>query len=276
MKSMFVAALATFVTLATAGPAIAQEPRILVYTPWDWRRDPIDGALSRLEELRSKTFLTDTFIERLREREWELIVIRSYEVWPRANEILEELELHLGRGGRLLIQHAELDRWPLLQEFLGLENALNLAEPADLSGTEPYHPSIDESVFAQIDPTLERWPDVGDGLVPGRGTYVVAEFAIGGAAVVVTRATQIIVNGAEWDAYGDAHIILADQMKWLLSCPPDLDGSGVLDFFDFLEFQNLFAAGDPAADFAYDRKLDFFDFLEFQSAFAAGCPRSGL
>ncbi|MFG0284845.1 MAG: right-handed parallel beta-helix repeat-containing protein [Phycisphaerales bacterium JB039] len=55
-------------------------------------------------------------------------------------------------------------------------------------------------------------------------------------------------------------------------CRADLDGDGVLTFFDFVEFQNLFAAGDPRADFDCDGALTFFDFLAFQNAFAAGCP----
>ncbi|MFG0284680.1 MAG: GC-type dockerin domain-anchored protein [Phycisphaerales bacterium JB039] len=56
------------------------------------------------------------------------------------------------------------------------------------------------------------------------------------------------------------------------SCCADLDGDGVLTFFDFLEFQNLFAMGDLRADFTGDGALDFFDFLAFQNEFAAGCP----
>lgn len=270
MKITIISA-AALIGLAGGTPAVAQEPRILVYTPWNWRQDPIDGALSRLGELRSKTFLTDVFVERLREREWELIIIRSYQVWPRANEILEELELHLSRGGRLLIQHAELEQWPLLQEFLGLEGAVDSTEPVDLFGLDPFHPSIQWG-GAIFDPLAERWADVGDTLLPGENGYVVADFVGGAAAVAVTHSTQIIVNGAEWDIYAAADRFLADQVRWLLSCPPDLDGNGALDFFDFLHFQNLFAAGDALADFAYDRRLDFFDFLEFQSAFAAGCP----
>jgi hypothetical protein len=57
------------------------------------------------------------------------------------------------------------------------------------------------------------------------------------------------------------------------TCRADLTGDGVLDFFDFLEFQNLFAAGDLRADFTGDGVLDFFDFLAFQDEFAAGCPQ---
>ncbi|MFG0284134.1 MAG: GC-type dockerin domain-anchored protein [Phycisphaerales bacterium JB039] len=55
-------------------------------------------------------------------------------------------------------------------------------------------------------------------------------------------------------------------------CPADCDGSGALDVADFLCFQNLFAAADPAADCDGDTELTFFDFLCFQNAFAAGCP----
>ena len=55
-------------------------------------------------------------------------------------------------------------------------------------------------------------------------------------------------------------------------CRADLTGDGILDFFDFLEFQDLFAAGDPRADFDGSGSLDFFDFLAFQNEFAAGCP----
>ncbi len=54
-------------------------------------------------------------------------------------------------------------------------------------------------------------------------------------------------------------------------CDADCDGSGTLDVFDFLCFQNAFAAGDPQADCDGSAELDFFDFLCFQNAFAAGC-----
>ncbi|MFG0284013.1 MAG: hypothetical protein ACF8R7_06280 [Phycisphaerales bacterium JB039] len=63
-------------------------------------------------------------------------------------------------------------------------------------------------------------------------------------------------------------------------CYADCDtssGVGVLDFFDFLCFQNAFAAGDPyAVDCDTSGGLgvgDFFDFLCFQNAFAAGCSQ---
>jgi streptogramin lyase len=52
----------------------------------------------------------------------------------------------------------------------------------------------------------------------------------------------------------------------------DCDANGDLDFFDFLCFQNAFAAGEPYADCDSSGSLDFFDFLCFQNAFAKGCP----
>jgi len=54
-------------------------------------------------------------------------------------------------------------------------------------------------------------------------------------------------------------------------CRPDLDGDGELTIFDFLEFQNLFDAMDPAADFDDDGEFTLFDFLAFQNAFDVGC-----
>ncbi|MFG0285728.1 MAG: GC-type dockerin domain-anchored protein [Phycisphaerales bacterium JB039] len=55
-------------------------------------------------------------------------------------------------------------------------------------------------------------------------------------------------------------------------CYADCDGSGELDLFDFLCFQNAFGAGDPYADCDGSGVLDLFDFLCYQNAYAAGCP----
>lgn len=59
-------------------------------------------------------------------------------------------------------------------------------------------------------------------------------------------------------------------------CPADCDGSGELDVFDFLCFQDAFAVGDPYADFdtvsSRGGVLDIFDFLAFQDEFVVSCP----
>ena len=81
-----------------------------------------------------------------------------------------------------------------------------------------------------------------------------------------------------WSVYPffeSGSILISDINRGLFvvrfECRPDLNQDGLLDFFDFLAFQNLFNAGDPIADFDGNGVLDFFDFLAFQNEFAAGC-----
>jgi hypothetical protein len=86
-------------------------------------------------------------------------------------------------------------------------------------------------------------------------------------------AWSLVVGGA----FGSVGAGVPSQnIARLIGCAPacyaDCDGGGSLDFFDFLCFQNLFAALDPAADCDGDTQFTFFDFLCFQNAFAAGCP----
>ncbi|MFG0284187.1 MAG: hypothetical protein ACF8R7_07165 [Phycisphaerales bacterium JB039] len=57
----------------------------------------------------------------------------------------------------------------------------------------------------------------------------------------------------------------------LAECYADCDCSVSLDLFDFLCFQNSFAAGDRYADCDGTGVLDFIDFLCVQNGFAAGC-----
>ena len=54
-------------------------------------------------------------------------------------------------------------------------------------------------------------------------------------------------------------------------CPADINGDGVLDFFDVSTFLGSLSSGDQAADFNQDGVLDFFDVSAFLSAFGAGC-----
>lgn len=56
------------------------------------------------------------------------------------------------------------------------------------------------------------------------------------------------------------------------SCLADLNGDGLLDFFDVSAFLNAYNAMDPIADFTGDGNFDFFDVSGFLNAFNAGCP----
>ncbi len=56
------------------------------------------------------------------------------------------------------------------------------------------------------------------------------------------------------------------------SCPADLNGDGVLNFFDVSTFLNAYNAMDPIADFDNNGVFNFFDVSGFLNAFNAGCP----
>jgi hypothetical protein len=56
------------------------------------------------------------------------------------------------------------------------------------------------------------------------------------------------------------------------SCPADLNGDGVLNFFDISAFLAAFTAMDPAADFTNDGLFNFFDVSAFLAQFTDGCP----
>ncbi|MFG0284848.1 MAG: hypothetical protein ACF8R7_10545 [Phycisphaerales bacterium JB039] len=93
----------------------------------------------------------------------------------------------------------------------------------------------------------------------------------GGLFTIGVRTTDTVTDFAvgEFGIYSDVE----DPCP---RCLADCDGSGVLDFFDFLCFQNLFGTGDCCADCDGNGMLDFFDFLCFQNEFAAGCPELEL
>lgn len=56
------------------------------------------------------------------------------------------------------------------------------------------------------------------------------------------------------------------------SCIADLNGDGVLNFFDVSAFLNAYSSNDLSVDFTGDGTLDFFDVSAFLSAYSAGCP----
>ena len=54
-------------------------------------------------------------------------------------------------------------------------------------------------------------------------------------------------------------------------CDGDFNHDASLDFFDYLDFVDAFAAMDPLGDFNEDGSIDFFDYLDFVDAFSRGC-----
>ena len=55
-------------------------------------------------------------------------------------------------------------------------------------------------------------------------------------------------------------------------CPADMNGDGILNFFDISAFLSAFGAQEIAADMNQDGIYNFFDISAFLNAFGAGCP----
>lgn len=95
--------------------------------------------------------------------------------------------------------------------------------------------------------------------------------------MVSTVSGDQIVAAWQVGDFGDAdiesHNLNADgSLGGSASCPADLTGDGVINFFDVSAFLNAYNAGDPIADFTGDGVFDFFDVSAFLSAYNAGCP----
>ncbi|MBU6412349.1 MAG: agmatine deiminase family protein [Planctomycetes bacterium] len=71
-------------------------------------------------------------------------------------------------------------------------------------------------------------------------------------------------NRTDWDP-GVTNFFLGTP------CVADINLDDTVDFFDYLDFVQLFATGSAAADFNADTVIDFFDYLDFVSAFAGPC-----
>jgi len=79
-------------------------------------------------------------------------------------------------------------------------------------------------------------------------------------------------NEADDDWYLDNVAVTMDFIDEPDPCPADINGDGVLDFFDISAFLSAFSALDPISDFNGDGQWDFFDISAFLNAFSAGCP----
>jgi len=76
---------------------------------------------------------------------------------------------------------------------------------------------------------------------------------------------QFRVAGNSTSAFGAGTLTLS------FTCDADMNGDGTVDFNDFLEFLNLYNAGDLRVDFNGDGVIDFNDLLEYLNLYNAGC-----
>jgi hypothetical protein len=112
-----------------------------------------------------------------------------------------------------------------------------------------------------------NWYDVSDpGTPQWLAGYKLPVPAYPGA-IQMTDGTAY-VSGSNSDA-GYNKLLLVDVSG--CACPPDLNADGELNTLDFLAFLNLWAAGDPTADWNQDGNINTLDFLAYLNAWATGC-----
>ena len=140
--------------------------------------------------------------------------------------------------------------------------------------------AIDDRFYVQVsDNAGSTWTaleTVGVNDPESNGGWFVKQFALSDVAGF-TPNTQFrirfiaedIINGSIVEAGVDAVTLRVIDCS---SCPADLTGDGILDFFDVSAFLSAFSAGNPSADFTGDGIFNFFDVSAFLSAFSAGCP----
>ncbi|MFG0284941.1 MAG: GC-type dockerin domain-anchored protein, partial [Phycisphaerales bacterium JB039] len=115
--------------------------------------------------------------------------------------------------------------------------------------------------------STEGWRALGDGVRRDMETGLVSAIEL-----VDSGPEPVLWAGGFFSLAGGVGSSNVAEWTHACDCVADCDGNGVLDFFDFLCFQNLFGAGDLRADCDGNGILDFFDFLCFQNEFAKGCP----
>lgn len=117
------------------------------------------------------------------------------------------------------------------------------------------------------------------------------DYALRGAPLNVTEATvtaDSLMSGLGFDVDGRSleYITFTSQFTGFQAvgiyamahdggetpCPADVNGDGIVDFFDVQQVLNWYSAGDLRADFIADGVLDFFDIQAYLNYYSAGCP----
>ncbi len=139
------------------------------------------------------------------------------------------------------------------------------------------HPGViaagqDGALVIEVDQGVVR-NAVGSGIYAGSAPPVGAQipFTVPMPGIVLDYdlnldPTQPWEVSAEMGGGGGTETSVSDP-----SCPADINGDGLLNFFDVAEFIALFLERHPAADFNGDGAFDFFDIAGFLTAFQAGC-----
>jgi hypothetical protein len=115
------------------------------------------------------------------------------------------------------------------------------------------------------------WSTLGEGIAGPLGSY---PFVSAITAFDDGSGPAIYAGGSFTKAGGRPAQSIA---RWGSPCPPktcpvDINGNGVVDFFDIAAFLLFYQIQDPIADWTGDGLFNFFDFAGYLNAFQDGCP----
>jgi hypothetical protein len=130
-----------------------------------------------------------------------------------------------------------------------------------------------------------RAPGTGPALV---GRYIYGDFVIGnifsmsfddGGATGVETIVPVpgmLISGFGVDVSGELFVIeysegIGHIFKLECACAGDVNGDGKLNVLDFVAFQGLWQAEDPAADCDDNGAFNILDFVCYQQVFVDGC-----
>ena len=183
----------------------------------------------------------------------------------------------VANGNTVHFSYWDLDTNPTIQAALGVASAVDFFNPRPVF-SHVGHPSWGAVSSVPVDPAPSPWFDNGDTMTPAAGGTVVGVFdsvGSGQGAIVVANGNRTLVNGFDYDSMDTATVtdLVAAQLAWLPKpgCADCINLQGCT-VFAYLCFLNLFGAGDPCADLDGNGVLDIFDFLAFQNVFAMRCP----
>ncbi len=199
--------------------------------------------------------------------------VLSIEFWPLLSTVLDGRDV-LVAGGRFAIFEGgepiarSLAAWDGARWIsLDPEPPVRLFQPIDIVA---FDDGSGESLFVggglvTQDDAVGRLRDGVMRPLPGLGRFVAFSLY-----AFDDGTGPALYAGGDFQDFPGGRTLLA---RWqpTLPCPVDINGDCRADVFDFLAFQTLFSAGNPAADFDGDGALTIFDFLAFQAAFDLGC-----
>ena len=124
--------------------------------------------------------------------------------------------------------------------------------------------SDDASVFAEDVCSYSAMPVIAGPVIPVQSlSSFKGEPALG----------EWVLHVSDHSAYDSGVVVQVCLSTTItIACSPDLNGDGVLNFFDVSVFLNAFNTMNPVADFTNDGEFNFFDVSSFLSAYNTGCP----